>query len=174
MIEEKVKQFVRDIPDFPKQGILFRDLTPILAKPELCLEIVDFFAKNIVEKPDAVAAIEARGFWFGPLLAQRLGVPFIPIRKKGKLPYRSVEKKYELEYGEASVEIHADAIHAGQRVLIHDDLIATGGSAVAAAELIQELGGVVSGFVFLVELNALGGRQKLLPYTDSIISLLKY
>lgn len=166
---------MRNIPDFPKQGILFRDLTPILAEPELCLEIVEFFAGHfITRKPDAIAAIEARGFWFGPLLAQRLGVPFIPIRKKGKLPFQAVEKHYDLEYGQASIEIHADAVKPGQRVLIHDDLIATGGSAVAAAELIKELGGEVAGFAFLVELKELGGRQKLYPYSDTIISLLTY
>lgn len=175
MIENKVKQFVRDVPDFPKPGILFRDLTPILAQPELCVEIVDFFAACFKsEKPDAVAGIEARGFWFGPLLSQRFGVPFIPIRKKGKLPYQSVEKQYDLEYGQASVEIHTDAVKAGQRILIHDDLIATGGSAVAAAELVKQLGGEVAGFAFLVELKDLGGRQKLLPFSDTIISLLTY
>lgn len=175
MIENKVKQFVRDVPDFPKPGILFRDLTPILARPDLVREIVDHlalpFEKN---KPDAVAAIEARGFWFGPLLSQKLDVPFIPIRKKGKLPYRSVERFYDLEYGRASVEMHEDAVQPGQRVLIHDDLIATGGSAAAAAELVRHFGGEIAGFSFLVELAALGGREKLRPYSDTIFALLTY
>lgn len=175
MIENKVKQFVRDIPDFPKPGILFRDLTPILAQPALCVEIVDFFASHFKNnKPDAVAGIEARGFWFGPLLSQRLGVPFIPIRKKGKLPFDTVEKFYDLEYGQASVEVHTDAIKPGQRILIHDDLIATGGSAAAAAELVKHLGGEVAGFAFLVELKDLKGRRKLESFSDSIVSLLTY
>lgn len=175
MIEDKVKQYVRDIPDFPKPGILFRDLTPILAQPALCVEIVDFFASHFKNnQPDAVAGIEARGFWFGPLLSQRLNVPFIPIRKKGKLPFDTVEKFYDLEYGQASVEIHTDAIKPGQRVLIHDDLIATGGSAAAAAGLIRQLGGEVAGFAFLVELKDLKGRQKLESFSGSIVSLLTY
>lgn len=175
MIADKVKHVVRDVPDFPKPGILFRDLTPVLAQPELCAEIVSFFEDKLKHnKPDAIAAIEARGFWFGTLLSQRLGIPFIPIRKKGKLPFQSIEKFYELEYGQASVEIHTDAIKPGQRVLIHDDLVATGGSAAAAAELIKALGGEVAGFAFLVELEALGGKEKLCPYSDTIISLLIY
>lgn len=175
MIENKVKQFVRDVPDFPKPGILFRDLTPILAQPELCMEIVQYFASHFTkQKPDAIAGIEARGFWFGPLLSQRLGVPFIPIRKKGKLPYQTVETFYDLEYGQASIEMHTDAITPGQRILIHDDLIATGGSAAAAAELVKRCGGEVAGFAFLVELKDLHGREKLTPYSDTIISLLTY
>ena len=175
MISDKVKQFVRDVPDFPKPGILFRDLTPILARPELCLDIVDFFADCFAGQiPDAVAAIEARGFWFGPLLSQRWQVPFIPIRKKGKLPSKTMEMFYDLEYGQASVEMHADAIQPGQRVLIHDDLIATGGSAAAAAELVKRAGGEIAGFAFLVELENLHGREKLYPYSSTVISLLTY
>jgi adenine phosphoribosyltransferase len=174
VIEHKVKPFVREVPDFPRPGVLFRDLTPLLAQPELCLEIVDFFISSLDHKPDAVAGIESRGFWLGPLISQRLNVPFIPIRKKGKLPFRTIAQSYDLEYGEATVEIHTDAVKYGQRVLIHDDLIATGGSAAAAAELVKQLGGIVSGFAFLVELRDLKGRQKIKPYSDTIISLLTY
>jgi len=166
---------VRDVPDFPKPGILFRDLTPVLAQPRLCTEIVDFFARAFEhEKLDGLAAVEARGFWFGTLLAQRLQIPFIPIRKKGKLPSQTVEMAYDLEYGQASVEMHADAVLAGQRILVHDDLIATGGSAAAAAKLIRQQGAQVAGFAFLVELEALKGREMLKPYSDSIVSLLTY
>ncbi|MCG9911968.1 MAG: adenine phosphoribosyltransferase [Flavobacteriales bacterium] len=175
MIQEEVKKKVRDIPDFPKPGILFRDLTPVLAHPDLVNGIVDFFAEKFQnDKLDAVAAVEARGFWFGTLLSQRLNVPFIPIRKKGKLPYRTIERSYDLEYGQATVEMHIDAVSPGNRILIHDDLIATGGSAVAAAELIQSQGALVSGFAFLVELNDLKGREKLNPFSSNIVSLLTY
>lgn len=175
MIQEEVKKKVRDIPDFPKPGILFRDLTPVLAHPDLVNGIVDFFAEKFQnDKLDAVAAVEARGFWFGTLLSQRLNVPFIPIRKKGKLPYRTIERSYDLEYGQATVEMHIDAVSPGNRILIHDDLIATGGSAVAAAELIQSQGARVSGFAFLVELNDLKGREKLNPFSSNIVSLLTY
>lgn len=175
MIQEEVKKKVRDIPDFPKPGILFRDLTPVLAYPDLVNGIVDFFAEKFQnDKLDAVAAVEARGFWFGTLLSQRLNVPFIPIRKKGKLPYRTIERSYDLEYGQATVEMHIDAVSSGNRILIHDDLIATGGSAVAAAELIQSQGALISGFAFLVELNDLKGREKLNPFSSNIVSLLTY
>lgn len=175
MIQEEVKKKVRDIPDFPGPGVLFRDLTPVLAHPDLVKGIVDFFAEKFRnDKLDAVAAVEARGFWFGTLLSQRLKLPFIPIRKKGKLPYLTIERSYDLEYGQGTVEMHVDAVSPGDRILIHDDLIATGGSAVAAAELIQSQGALVSGFAFLVELKDFKGREKLNPFSSNIVSLLTY
>ncbi len=175
MIQEKAKACVRDIADFPKPGILFRDLTPILARPEMCSEIDDFFAEAFRLHPiDAVAALEARGFWFGPSISRKLQVPFIPIRKKGKLPYRTIERSYALEYGQAVVEMHVDAVTPGMRILIHDDLIATGGSAVAAAELIENSGGIVAGFSFLVEISDLKGRDRLNRFSTNIVSLITY
>lgn len=175
MIQEKAKKYVREVPDFPKPGILFRDLTPILAHPELCTEIESFFAEAFrAERIDAVAALEARGFWFGPGISRKLNVPFIPIRKKGKLPFRTIERSYALEYGQAVVEMHVDAVQPGMRILIHDDLIATGGSAVAAAELIENAGGVVAGFSFLVEISGLKGRERLNRFSQNIVSLIIY
>ncbi len=175
MIQEKAKACVRDVPDFPKPGILFRDLTPILARPDLCIEIDDFFAETFRSQHiDAVAALEARGFWFGPGISRKLNVPFIPIRKKGKLPFRTIERSYALEYGQAVVEMHVDAVQPGMRILIHDDLIATGGSAVAASELIENMGGVVAGFSFLVEISDLKGRDRLNRFSSNIVSLITY
>ena len=175
MIQEKAKACVRDIPDFPKPGILFRDLTPLLARPDLCSEIDSFFADAFSAcDVDAVAALEARGFWFGPGISRKLKVPFIPIRKKGKLPYRTIERSYALEYGQAVVEMHVDAVKPGMRILIHDDLIATGGSAVAAAELIENSGGTVAGFSFLVEISDLKGRDRLNRFSQNIVSLITY
>jgi adenine phosphoribosyltransferase len=175
VIQEKAKACVRDIPDFPKPGILFRDLTPLLARPDLCSDIDSFFTDAFSTfHVDAVAALEARGFWFGPSISRKLKVPFIPIRKKGKLPYRTIERSYALEYGQAVVEMHVDAVKPGMRILIHDDLIATGGSAVAAAELIENSGGTVAGFCFLVEISDLKGRERLNRFSPNIVSLITY
>ena len=145
MIEQQIKSVIRDIPDFPKPGIVFKDITPILKDPGLCIKIVDAFAhqlKNV--RIDAVAGIESRGFLFGLTLATKLGVPFVPVRKAGKLPFTIKQKVYDLEYGSATIELHTDAFEPGQYVLIHDDLLATGGTALAASELIQEMGCVVA------------------------------
>ena len=156
------QQAVRDIPDFPKEGIIFKDITPVLRDPELCLAILDELHDRWVgQGVDVVAGIESRGFLFGMGLAMRLGVPFVPIRKEGKLPAETVKTSYELEYGEAVIEMHKDAIHSDHKVLIHDDLLATGGTAKAAADLIQKVGGGVAGFSFLIELDFLNGREKL-------------
>src|SRR6201986_4871204 len=128
MIEEQIKQAIRDIHDFPKPGIIFKDITPILKEPGLCRDIVDAFAGRLQGvKIDAVAGVESRGFLFGVMLAIKLGVPFVPVRKAGKLPYTIRQKAYKLEYGEAVIEMHTDAIEPGQHVLLHDDLLATGG-----------------------------------------------
>lgn len=174
-LQTDIHSYIRNIPDFPEPGILFKDITPILQNPQLCSRMLDYLAKQCAPlKIDAVAAIESRGFMFGFPLALRLNVPFVPIRKKGKLPYSVVSHDYKLEYGNATIEAHSDAVKPGARVLIHDDLLATGGTAVAAAELINKLGGEVAAFSFLIELEFLGGRKKLSDYSDNIMELVKY
>ena len=138
MIKNKLKAAIRDVPNFPKEGILFKDITPVLAKPLLCTGVVDTLLIEIMrsgKQVDAIAGIESRGFFFGFLLANKLGVPFIPIRKAGKLPFTTVSIEYALEYGSAKIEMNSDAITPGMSVLVHDDLLATGGTAAAAAEL---------------------------------------
>ncbi|MBI3134602.1 MAG: adenine phosphoribosyltransferase [Bacteroidetes bacterium] len=174
-IEDKVKGVIRDIPDFPKPGILFKDITPIMQNFELCQEIV-VHLKNEIEplKIDGIAGIESRGFLLGVPLAMALGVPFILIRKKGKLPYKTISYSYELEYGSAVIEMQVDDVKPGQRILIHDDLLATGGSASAAAELIKRQNAVVAGFNFLVELSFLNGKQALSNYSENISTLVRY
>jgi adenine phosphoribosyltransferase len=175
MLEQRLRDAIRDVPDFPKPGILFKDITPILLDHRLCADTADALAASVRDqRPDAVVGVESRGFFFGLMMAQRLGVPFIPVRKAGKLPYRTVSHEYELEYGTATVEMHVDAVTPGQRVLIHDDLLATGGTAAAAAELVRQQGGTVAGFSFLVALDFLNGEDALKPYADSIVSLLHY
>lgn len=175
MIAEDIKAAIRDIPDFPKPGIIFKDITPILKDPALCASIVDAFAEKLKgTKIDVIAGVESRGFLFGLMLAIKLGVPFVPIRKAGKLPHTVKQKVYELEYGTATIEMHIDAIEAGQHVLIHDDLLATGGTVTAASELIQELGGIISGFSFVVGLGFLGGVEKIAPLSDNIVVLAEY
>src|SRR5476651_1030152 len=137
MIEQQIKAAIRDIPDFPKPGIVFKDITPILKDPALCDKILDAFVEQLKDTPiDVVAGVESRGFLFGLSLAGRLGVPFIPVRKAGKLPFTIKQKVYELEYGTATIELHTDAFEPGQRILIHDDLLATGGTVTAASQLI--------------------------------------
>lgn len=175
MLEQRLRDAIRDVPDFPRPGILFKDITPILLDPALCADTATALAHDAHPlRPDAVVGVESRGFFFGLMMAQRLGVPFIPVRKAGKLPYRTISHQYSLEYGTATVEMHVDAVRPGQRVLIHDDLLATGGTAAAAAELVKQQGGTVAGFSFLVALDFLNGQQTLKPYADNIVSLLHY
>ena len=174
MLEEKIKKAIRDVEDFPKPGILFKDITPILLDPVLMGEVVDALAESAKGKVDVVCAVESRGFFFGTLIAQRLGVPFIPIRKEGKLPGNTIAYNYDLEYGSATIELHKGHLKAGQRVLIHDDLIATGGTVAAAAELVLREGGKVAAFSFLVNLTFLNGTEKLDKYNAEIISLVNY
>lgn len=163
MLVQKIKNAVREVADFPKPGILFKDITPILHDQQLCDEIIDEFIERIKSKKiDAVVGIESRGFLFGFALANRLNVPFILIRKAGKLPYKSISHKYDLEYGSAIMEMHEDEIEPGWNVLVHDDLLATGGTAVAAAKLIQMQKGNVAGFVFIVELEFLKEKRNFL------------
>lgn len=175
MIEQRLKATIRDIPDFPKPGIIFKDITPLLKDPNLCDAIVEQFVGQLPPNPvDVIAGIESRGFFFGLMLANKLRVPFVPIRKQGKLPYQTVIQEYELEYGSAAIEIHRDAFAPGARVLIHDDLLATGGTVVAASKLIQQLGGTIGGYAFIINLSFLNGRERLFPYSSHVISLVDY
>jgi adenine phosphoribosyltransferase len=161
-ISEKIKQTIRDVRDYPKPGIVFKDITPVLADPSLFRDVVrEMLALPGTQGVDAVAAVEARGFIFGSILAHELKCRFIPVRKAGKLPYKTRSQKYDLEYGTATIEMHEDAIVKGSRVLVHDDLLATGGTAGATASLIQDLGGVVAGFSFLINLSFLPGERYL-------------
>jgi adenine phosphoribosyltransferase len=170
--EATLKQLIRDIPDFPTPGILFRDITPVLQDAKAFHEVVC----SMVEcarpmKPDIVVGIESRGFILGAPIALELGTGFVPVRKVGKLPAETVKAEYALEYGTSAVEMHRDAIQPGMRAVIVDDLLATGGTARAAAQLVEEVGGVVAGIVFLIELTALKGRTKLEGYdVRSIVS----
>lgn len=168
-----IEQYIRNITDFPKRGIQFKDITPLLASREATDACVQQFIDLLDnQKVDKVVAIEARGFFFGMLLAQRLNVGFIPIRKPGKLPYKTLKESYDLEYGTDSLEIHEDAIKKGDLVLLHDDVLATGGTAKAACNLIERLGGEVVQCNFLIELEFLNGIRKL-P-NQNVKSLLKY
>ena len=165
-----LKQFIRDIPDWPKPGILFRDITPLLADHDAFLAAVDALAADY--KPmhvDYVAAVEARGFIFGSAVAERLKAGFIPVRKRGKLPYTTKSVTYDLEYGTDTVEVHVDAMEKGAKVLLVDDLLATGGTMAAACQLIEKVGGQVAGISFLIELAFLNGRAKLGDYKVSTV-----
>lgn len=152
---------IRDVPDFPKPGILFRDITPLLADAELLQLAVDLMAHTIDGKVDAIVGIESRGFLFGIPLAMRLGVGFVPVRKPGKLPAETREVRYSLEYGEDMLQVHADALRGGQRALVVDDLLATGGTARATCDLVEACGAEVAGCSFLIELVGLAGRERL-------------
>ncbi len=155
-------QHIRDIPDFPKPGIIFKDITPLLQNHDAFSRVIaDFVERYKGVRIDVVVGVESRGFLFGPPISLAMGSAFVPIRKKGKLPYKTVDKSYDLEYGSATIEMHTDAIKPGQRVLIIDDLLATGGTAAAACELIKEQGGEIIECAFLVELSFLNGRSKL-------------
>lgn len=171
----RINHSIRDVKNFPKEGILFKDITPILKDTALTHDIAQALSKQASEcAPDVVVAMESRGFWFGMLISQILNIPFVPIRKLGKLPYETFSYSYELEYGKATLEIHKDGISKGQRVLVHDDILATGGTAVAAAELIKLEQGVPVGFFFISELQFLQGREKLQHYTHNIFALTRY
>ena len=162
----QLKDYIRDIPDFPKQGILFRDITPLLANGEALAASVKALAKPFLDSGiDYVAAVEARGFVFGPAVAEVLGAGFVPIRKPGKLPYETESVSYDLEYGTDTIEVHVDAVKRGSRVLMIDDLLATGGTMAAACQLIEKLGAEITAISFLVELTALCGRDKLEGYS---------
>jgi len=175
MISERLDKAIREVPDFPKEGINFKDITPLLMDAQLTNDIIDTFINQLNGiKLDAIVGIESRGFLFGFLLANKMRVPFIPIRKVGKLPGETLKYKYDLEYGSAEVEVHKSDIKIGWNVLVHDDLLATGGTACAAAELIQRLGAKVAGFAFVISLDFLNGKEKLKQYSDHFISLKDY
>ena len=174
-IEDKLKSVIRDVPNFPKEGIIFKDISTVMLNPELSNEVLDNLEEKYKDSNiDAIAGIESRGFLFGYALAMRLNVPFVLIRKKGKLPFEKISVSYALEYGEATIEMHTDALKSGMNVLVHDDLLATGGSAEAAAKLIHLTGAKVVGFNFLVSLDFLNGKEKLTPISDNIINLAHY
>jgi len=175
MIEERIKSVIRDVPDFPKPGIMFKDITPILRNSDLCSDICSELAlKYKNTKIDAVAGVESRGFLFGLMFANALKVPFILVRKKGKLPYATISLEYELEYGTAHIEMQKGDILPGWNVLIHDDVLATGGTADAAARLIKMQQANIAGFAFLVNLKFLNGIEKINHHSENIISLVDY
>lgn len=169
----EIERAIRDVPDFPRPGILFKDITPVLADPRLFAGAIGLLADRFERGSiDRVIGIDARGFIFASAVALRLNAGFVPVRKKGKLPYTTHEESYELEYGEGTVAIHTDALHAGSRVLLVDDLLATGGTAAAAAKLIRRLGAGIVEIVFLVELGFLNGRERLKDF--AVRSLVRY
>jgi len=170
---ERLRDAIRDVPDFPKDGIVFKDITPILGDGALFRGAINLLCETTGgEKVDKIVGIDARGFIFAAAVADRLGVGFVPVRKKGKLPWKCKEEAYALEYGEAVVEIHEDAIKPGEKVLLVDDLLATGGTAAAAVKLLGELGAEIIAVSFLIELSFLNGRQKLAAYP--VRSILNY
>src|SRR5713101_4159199 len=170
---EKLRAAVRDVPDFPKAGIVFKDITPILADGALFRASIDAFLEQCRGKNiDKIVGIDARGFLFGSAVAYELGVGFVPLRKKGRLPYKTERAKYSLEYGEAEMELHIDAITRGEQIVLIDDLLATGGTSASAATLIKKIGGHLVEAIFLIELEFLHGRQKLEP--TPVTSFLKY
>jgi adenine phosphoribosyltransferase len=170
---EMLRAAVRDVPDFPKKGIVFKDITPVLKDPVLFRASIDLFLERCRGREiDKIVGVDARGFVFGSVVAYELGVGFVPIRKRGKLPYRTEVAKYSLEYGEAEMEMHIDAVRAGERVVLIDDLLATGGTSAAAAVLIRKTGGKLLEAQFLIELEFLHGRKQLDP--TPVTSFLKY
>jgi adenine phosphoribosyltransferase len=169
----KLRAAVRDVPDFPKAGIVFKDITPILSNGEFFRASIDVFLEQCRGKEiDKIVGIDARGFLFGSAVAYELGAGFVPLRKKGRLPYKTESAKYTLEYGEAEMELHIDAIERGERIVLIDDLLATGGTSASAATLIKKVGGILVEAQFLIELEFLHGRAKLAP--TPVVSFLKY
>lgn len=168
-----LRQYIRAIPDFPKPGIMFRDITPLLSNPDAFHKAIDSLCSRYAGMCiDTIVAAEARGFIFGAPMAIRLGLPFVPIRKPGKLPYESVRHEYDLEYGTDTLEMHIDAISVGHRVLVVDDLLATGGTVNACCTMVEKAGGTIVECAFIIELDGLGGRKKLEP--RQCFSLLTY
>lgn len=162
---ETISRVIRDVPDFPKPGILFKDITPLLQDKNLFAETIDLLASHCRDnKPDYIVSIESRGFIFGSVLAYKLGCGMVPVRKKGKLPYKTIEESYQLEYGEAVIEVHEDALKKGRKVVVIDDLLATGGTAAATVKLLKKLNADILSIEFVIELAALKGRSVLTPY----------
>ena len=173
-VENEIKKNVRDVVDFPKKGIVFKDITPILKIPKLCTAIINELSNLLDKEVTHLVGVESRGFLFGFPLSIQNNIPFVLIRKKGKLPYKTVGVDYDLEYGQASIEMNIDDIGPGDRVVIHDDLLATGGTAIAAAKLVIQQGAIVDGFSFVVELDFLKGRERLDEFSKNINSIVKY
>lgn len=170
---DSIKRLIRDIPDFPKEGIIFKDITPILGDPAAMARITGAFEKEFeAAKATRIVGIESRGFIFGSLLAQQLNLPFTPVRKPGKLPYDKISVSYTLEYGEGTLEMHSDGVGRDDRVLVIDDLLATGGTAAAACELVEKIGASVAGIGFVIELGFLDGRKLLQGH--NIVSLVTF
>lgn len=170
---ELIKKLIRDVPDFPKKGILFRDITPLLRDPKGFAAVIDALAETAAPlRPDAIVGIESRGFLFGAPLAIKLGCGFVPVRKPKKLPWKTYSQSYALEYGTDTIEVHQDGLAKGQRAIIVDDLLATGGTAEAAGKLVAQCGAQTVAFLFVIELTALSGRSKLAPGTAH--SILQY
>ncbi len=175
LLEKELKAAIREIPDFPQKGVLFKDITPVFLKPRLVERCVEELSRYFrIKDVTKVVGIESRGFLLGPMIAQQLGAGFAIVRKKGKLPEVAASVSYELEYGSATVEIAKEALQPGDRVLIHDDLLATGGTAAATAKLVEQVGAQLVGFAFLITLEELGGRKALEPFGAPIVSLLSY
>lgn len=174
MLEKQLKNIIKEVPDFPKPGISFKDISPLLAHPELSAQIISSIAESFGHlNVEYVAGIESRGFLYGLGLAQHLSVPFVPIRKAGKLPRDTFSVSYDLEYGSATLELHKEDVKAGANVLIHDDLLATGGTSIAAAKLLEQASAKVIGFSYLIELDFLNASQKLTPIAE-VNSLVHY
>tara|TARA_Y100001968_G_C19215804_1_gene647123 strand:+ start:213 stop:743 length:531 start_codon:yes stop_codon:yes gene_type:complete len=174
-IKDKIDKIIREVPNFPKEGINFKDITPLLMDPNISSDIIDSFIDRFNNiRIDAIVGIESRGFLYGFLLANRMGIPFIPIRKAGKLPGDTVSQTYDLEYGRSEIEIHRSDVQENWNILIHDDLLATGGTACAAAELLLKLNAKIAGFSFVVNLQFLDGKNKLEKYSNNIITLIDY
>jgi adenine phosphoribosyltransferase len=175
MIENKIKSVIQSIPDFPKVGIDYKDIMPIFEDANLCSEITTAFCDQLKKlNPEVIVGIESRGFLFGMLIANKLGIPFVPIRKKGKLPGKTLTLSYDLEYGSAAIEVQASASLANKRVVIHDDLLATGGTVDAVGKLMHQMNAEVIAFAFLINLNLINYQEKLKPYSDNFITLVNY
>ncbi len=176
-LEDKLNTVIRNVPDFPKPGIMFKDITPIFLDAKLCDELTEHIISKFLHnhgKIDAVCAIESRGFFIGVLIANKLQIPLFPVRKAGKLPSKTKAFTYDLEYGSATLEIHTDVIKPNWNVMIHDDILATGGTAMAAAELVKGEGGKVAGFSFIATLDFLKGRERILPYSQNIVTGIEF
>ncbi len=171
-MKDIIEQYIRDVIDFPKPGIVFKDITPLLANPEIFQLTLKELLLLVPKEVDKVIGIESRGFIYGALLAEHLNAGFVPVRKPGKLPYKTYDQSYDLEYGTDTLSMHIDAIEPGEKVLIHDDVLATGGTALATAKLVEKAGGEIVMMNFLIELSFLKGREKLQNYPVS--SLIKY
>jgi adenine phosphoribosyltransferase len=174
-LEERIKQAMVDVHDFPSPGIVFKDITPLFQDPALLSDLVEAMAEACKhQRIDAIVGLESRGFLLAVPLSIRMGVPFVMVRKKGKLPRECHSISYDLEYGSSTIEMHKDALKAGSRVLIHDDVLATGGTAEAAAKLVQAAGAEVAAFQFIVELSFLKGMERMVPYTGSITTFARF